>query len=311
MHTSRTILAFLAVTALVGCNQTASVSETQPVIIDLEPVVIQGSDTEVQLVSSLVEEYSKDRADADISVTGGGSAVGIAALLNGEADIANSSRKLKEEEMAIAKEKGMQPVEFIVARDGLSIIVHPSNGVKKLSVEQVGSIFRGDIANWKEVGGKDAQIVLYGRQSTSGTFGFFRDVVVKDDYAASLRQMEGSQAIVDAVAADTNGIGYVGVGYVKDETGALRTDLAVVPISVNDGGEATSPLDSVAVLQGRYPISRPIYQYLAAMPEDGSVIDGLLEFEASAAGKAIIEKMGFYEPSEADKAANALVFGAQ
>lgn len=301
MRASRALSGALSLALLSGCA--GSVTGTQSVII-------QGSDTEVQLVSSLVEAFSALRADADISVTGGGSATGIAALLNGEADIANSSRALNEKERDIAAEKGIDVVEFVLARDGLSVVVHPSNPVGSLTVDQIGAVFRGEITSWKDLGGADAPIVLYGRQSTSGTFGFFRDAVLKDDYAATLRQMEGSQAIVDAVTADENGIGYVGVGYVKDGAGAPRSDLKVLSVAASAGGEAASPLDSAAVLEGRYPISRPIYQYLPAAPAADSVIEAFLAFEASEEGKTIIEKMGFYEPTAADRAANASALGA-
>ncbi len=272
--------------------------------------VIQGSDTEVQLVSSLVEAFTVQFPEADWSVTGGGSAVGIAALLNGETDIANSSRALNEKERLQATEKGMQIAEFILARDGLSVIVHPSNPVKDLTKEEIGAIFRGELTNWGQVGGEDRDIVLYGRQSTSGTYGFFRDAVVKDDYAVTLRQMEGSQAIVDAVSADETGIGYVGVGYAKGEDGNARSDLSVLSVEIAKD-TVVSPLDKEAVQTGRYPISRPIYQYLASKPAADSPLDQFLRFEASDAGESIIESMGFYAPSAADKAANDAVLGAR
>lgn len=275
-----------------------------------ESVVIQGSDTEVQLVSDLAEAFSAVDADADLSVTGGGSAVGIAALLNGDTDIANSSRPLNDKEREQALAKGMEIGEFILARDGLSIIVHPGNAVPSLGVDQIGAIFRGEVTNWKDVGGADKPIVLYGRQSTSGTFGFFRDSVLKADYASSLRQMEGSQAIVDAVAADPDGLGYVGVGYVKDQDGAVRADLKVLPVSLLVGGEAVSSLDEASVLAGKYPISRPIYQYVDGTPAAGSAIERFLRFEASPEGLALVKNAGFYPPTAQDEAANAAFFGS-
>lgn len=277
---------------------------------DRETVVIQGSDTEVQLVSDLAEAFGAQDASADLSVTGGGSAVGIAALLNGETDIANSSRALNGKEREQALSKGIAVSEFILARDGLSIIVHPDNAVPSLGVEQLGRIFRGEVSNWKDVGGPDAPIVLYGRQSTSGTFGFFRDAVLKADYASTLRQMEGSQAIVDAVAADPNGVGYVGVGYVKADDGTVRADLKVLPVSLLIGGEAVSSLDEASVLAGKYPISRPIYQYLGGIPAAESAIGRFLRFEASPAGLAIIKAAGFYPPTAGDTAANAALLGS-
>lgn len=293
----------VALTALLfaACTPAANVLQS-------ESVVIQGSDTEVQLVSALVESFTGAHSEADMSVTGGGSAVGIAALINGEADIANSSRPMSSEEKTAADANGIDVQEFIVARDGLSVIVHPSNEVMSLTVAQLGSIFRGEVINWQDVGGADAPIVLYGRQSTSGTFGFFRDAVMKADYAQSMRQMEGTEAIVDAVAADENGIGYAGVGYVKDEDGGPREEVAVLPMKLEDGTMA-SPLNEEDVLSGRYPIARPIYQYLAEKPAAGSVIDAFIRFESSVEGESIIRSMGFYPVSDADRAANEYVTG--
>lgn len=272
-------------------------------------IVIQGSDTEVQLVSTLVEAFAKTHPDASISVAGGGSAVGIAALINGESDITNASRQMKKEELEQARANNLDPQEYILARDGLSVIVHPDNTIATISLDQLGAIFRGDVTNWKDVGGTDAPIALYGRQSTSGTFGFFRDTVVKGDYASSMRQMEGSQAIVDAVQADRNGVGYVGVGYIKDAAGTAKTGINIVPVSATVGSVAYSPLDKNAVEQELYPIARRIYQYLPMPPMKGSLIEAFLQFESSPEGQRIIEESGFYSLITSDKQQNAAFFG--
>ncbi|TSC58778.1 MAG: phosphate transport system substrate-binding protein [Candidatus Peregrinibacteria bacterium Greene0416_19] len=273
-----------------------------------DTVVIQGSDTEVQLVSALAEAFGARNPGASISVAGGGSAVGIAALINGETDIANSSRAMKPAEIATAKEKGRDPQEFILARDGLSVIVHPSNGLATLTLDHISKMFSGKVTNWKGVGGPDAPIVLYGRQSTSGTFGYFRDAVVKDDYAVSLRQMEGSQAIVDAVAADAHGVGYVGVGYVRGADGRARSDIKALTVSRDGASEAVSPLDMEAVRADRYPIARRIYQYLPAVPAKDSIVEQFLRFEASAEGQAVIGTSGFYPLTANDEAMNQAFF---
>lgn len=273
-------------------------------------IVIQGSDTEVQLVSALVEAFSTLHPEAHMSVAGGGSAVGIAALINGETDIANSSRQMKAEEIAIAKEKGKNPQEYILARDGLSVIVHPSNTVTTLTLAQVGEIYAGKITNWKEVGGTDGPIVLYGRQSTSGTFGFFRDTVVQADYAASMRQMEGTEAVVDGVTADTQGIGYAGIGYVADQDGNPRGDVTILTIASTEGAEAISPLNQEAVMTGKYPIFRRIYQYLPDLPAKDSLIAELLAFESSEEGLTIVQNQGFYPLTAEDAALNKTVLAS-
>lgn len=267
-------------------------------------LTVKGSDTEVQLVSNLSEEFSKQNKEADISVTGGGSAVGIASLLNGEIDIANSSRKMKDEELKIAKDKGLDVQEFVLSIDGLSIILHPSNSIARLSVEDLSKIYQGKVTNWKELGGSDAPIVLYGRQSTSGTYTFFRDSVVKGEYSSKMLNMEGNEAIVDGVKGDVNGIGYVGVGYVKDKDNNVRSDIKVISVSKDAASEAISPLNKDAVKNGQYPISRAIYQYLAHLPIKDSIQDKFLHFEVSNAGQALIEDAGFYSLNDTYMAAN-------
>jgi len=269
-----------------------------------ERLVIKGSDTEVQLVSNLVEAFLEKNPGADISVTGGGSGVGIAALLNGEIDLANSSRKMEAKELEQAKNKGLEIQEFILARDGLSIIVNPENLIQQLSIDQIAKIYKGEINNWKEVGGKNEPIVLYGRQSTSGTYVFFRDFVVKSDYSPAMRNMEGNQAIVDAVKADKNGIGYVGVGYVKDENNQPRRDIKIILVAQNEKSEAVSPLNSEAVKQGKYPIARPIFQYLPHLPQRNSLLERFLRFEMSKQGQEIVKKSGFFSINEEDEQKN-------
>ena len=269
-----------------------------------ESLMIKGSDTEVQLVSNLVEAFLEKNPEADISVTGGGSGVGIAALLNGEIDLANSSRKMEDKELEQAKNKGLEIQEFTLARDGLSIIVHPENPIQQLSIDQIAKIYKGEITNWKEVGGKNEKIILYGRQSTSGTYVFFRNFVVQDDYSPEMRNMEGNQTIVDAVRADKNGIGYVGVGYVKDENNQPRSDIKIIPVAKDKESVAVSPLNSEAIKQGKYPIARPIFQYLPHLPQKNSLLERFLRFEMSEQGQEIVKKAGFFSINEEDEQKN-------
>lgn len=263
-------------------------------------ITIKGSDTEVQMVSNIAEAFAKENPDIKLSVTGGGSGVGIAGLLNKEIDMANSSRLMKDAELQQAKDKNLSIKEFIVARDGITIIVNPENPVKKLNMEQLGKIYKGQITNWQDVGGKEGKIILYGRQSTSGTYSFFRDVVVKDDYSPDMKTMEGNEAIVDSVKSDKAGIGYVGVGYVKDANGKPRTDLSILSLSKDATSSAISPLNVDAVKRGSYPIFRAIYQYLPNMPQKDSGISRFLKFEASDKGQQIVERSGFYTLTRED-----------
>lgn len=267
-------------------------------------LTIKGSDTEVQLVSNLAEAFSQDNPGINISVTGGGSGVGIASLINKEIDLANSSRQMKQEEKDQATSKQLDVKEFILAIDGLTVIVHPNNGISQLSLDQLSNIYKGEVKNWKDVGGNDKPIVLYGRQDTSGTYIFFRDTILKADYAATMKNMEGSQAIVDAVKTDEGGIGYVGIGYAKDENGQAQSDIKILSLMKEMGGEAVSPLDKAAVQNGSYPISRRIYQYMSGLPAKDSVLEKFLLFQMSDEGQNLIEKGGFYSLTDSDKAQN-------
>lgn len=254
-------------------------------------VSLKGSDTELQMFAALAEEFMKSHPDVSVTVTGGGSGTGIAALINGEIDVADSSRKMKDEEIKKAEAHGVEPVEFIVARDGLAVIVHPDNPVTDLTVAQVADIYTGKVTNWNQVGGADAPITLYGRQSTSGTYLYFRDTVLKADYSPHMRNLEGTAAIVASVSQDKNGIGYVGLGYVTD---------AIQVVSL----EGVSPLDKQSVTSGRYVLTRPLYQYSKVLPAKDSGVHALLLFELSDAGQAVVEQTGFLGITDADRAAN-------
>src|SRR3989338_1748124 len=263
---------------------------------------IKGSDTLVQLVSALAEEYSQQDPQVRMTVTGGGSGTGIAALINGEADIADSSRAMKEKEITQAKERGINPSELIIARDMLSVVVNKDNPLSELTLEQISSIFKGETTNWKEVGGNNQEITLYGRQSTSGTYVFFMEDVVKGDYSQNMRNLEGSQAIVEAVKQDKNGIGYDGLGYVVDDDGKVINGLKVIKVARDQNSEYLSPLDYSS--QAEYPISRLLYQYFAKKPEQGSTLYNFLRFELSEKGQEIVTKSGFLPLTLTEKKLN-------
>lgn len=273
----------VAVLLLAGCTtQPENAGNTES-----KSIVIKGSDTEVNMVQALAEEFRNQHPDITISVSGGGSGSGIAALINGEIDIANSSREISQEELDQAKANNIEIGTFIDARDGITVIVHQNNPVEKLTLDQIGKIYRGEITNWKEVGGKDMPITLYGRQSNSGTFTFFRDVAVKGDYASSMRSMNGNSDIINAVAQDETAIGYVGVGYFKQAQNQVKQVLVST-----DGNNYYSSTDLQAIDQKLYPLARPLYQYVK-MPLTQAVKD-FLAFEISEEGQAIVEENGFY-----------------
>ena len=282
------VILFLVVVA-VGCTNQSRI--TGEIVKNIEDIEIKGSDTLLQLVSNLAEAYTEVKPTARISVTGGGSGGGIAALINDEIDIAVASRSIKEKELKQAEERGIKPWEFIIARDMLSVIVNEDNSISKLTVEQVSSIYKGEITNWKEVGGKDQKITLYGRQSTSGTYVFFMEEIVKGDYSAKMRNMEGNQAILDAVKQDQTGVGYVGIGYIVDEKGNQVSGIKIIKIAKDEDSVYVSPLEESK--HSEYPLSRPLFQYLAKKPVKDSPIYNFLIFELSNEGQQIVKKSGF------------------
>ncbi len=252
-----------------------------------EMLQIKGSDTLINLVQRLAEVYMEENPGAYIAVTGGGSGTGVAALINKKCDIANASRLMKPKEMAQASDQGVNVNRVVIAMDGLSVITHPDNPIKKLTVDAIGKIFRGEITNWSDVGGNNTPITMYGRQSNSGTFVFFRDAVLKGDYSQKMNRMNGNAQIVEAVKRDISGVGYVGVGYVKDATG-----LTVLSVAAKVNGEYASPLNSADVKSGKYPITRPLNQYINGSPT--GPLKEFLEFELSSSGQTVVEEEGFF-----------------
>ncbi|MEO0068871.1 MAG: PstS family phosphate ABC transporter substrate-binding protein [candidate division WOR-3 bacterium] len=254
-------------------------------------IIIKGSDTMLNLTQRLGEAFSAVRPDVTVSVTGGGSGVGINAIINREVDIANASRGIKSKEISSARANGVNPVEIVIALDGLSVIVNSKNPVNKLTLQQIGAIYRGEITNWNQLGGPNKKIVLYGRQPNSGTFVFFREEVVKGEYAPIMRQMNGNSQIVEGVKADEGGIGYVGLGYIRNIEG-----IKPVAIARKAGESYVSPTDEADVKSGKYPLTRPLYHYLNGKPK-GVVRDFIL-FELSPEGQKIVEEEGFVPVSE-------------
>ncbi len=258
-----------------------------------EVIQIKGSDTLINLVQRLAEVYMEAHPDASIAVTGGGSGVGIAALIANRVHIANASREIKSKEIAMAKENGVVPYEIAIAIDGLSVIVNSNNPVNHLTMDQVGKIFRGEITNWKEAGGPDLKISLYGRQSNSGTYVFFMEHVLGNkEYSPRMKRMNGNAQIVEGIIADKAGIGYVGVGYVYDDKGNVRQGLKVLSVAMDPKSEPVTPLVPENVKSGKYPIARALYQYTNGKPK--GAVKAFIGFELSPEGQKIVEEMGFY-----------------
>jgi phosphate transport system substrate-binding protein len=250
----------------------------------INKVTVKGSDTMVILSQKWAEVYMKKNPGASIQVTGGGSGVGLAALINGSTDIANSSRPIKPSEVEKLKARyNSMGVEIACAKDGLSVYLNKANTVSTLTIKQIGQIFAGKITNWKEVGGADANIKLYGRESSSGTFGFFKDNVVRTDFSPSCQTLPGTAAIVNAVKKDKYSIGYGGAAYAE----------GVKDCAVKKDDKSAAILPTGATIKNHtYPISRYLYMYLKSKPtgETKAFIDWIL----SPAGQGLIEEVGYF-----------------
>jgi phosphate transport system substrate-binding protein len=272
---TKAILAITALTAtlaLPGAAQAATIT-------------VKGSDTMVLLGQRWAEEYMAKHASTTIQVTGGGSGTGISALINGTTDICQASREMKAEEKSSLKDRyKSDAVETPVARDGLSVYVNATNPVKQLSMDQLRLVFTGKITNWKELGGKDAKIVVYSRENSSGTYVFFKEHVLKNaDYTPRAQSMPGTAAVVNAVARDKNAIGYGGAAYAKG--------IFVVPIKKDDSSPAVKP-DLAHVQDGSYPLSRPLFFYLRDKPAGD--IKAFIDWVLSKEGQDVVTKVGYF-----------------
>ena len=250
-----------------------------------KPISIKGSDTMVIMNARLAEAFMLKSPDTQIQVTGGGSGVGIASLINGTTDIAASSRPIRTSEVDKLKARfATTGFTYPIARDGLSVYLNDSNPVKELTLAQIRGIYTGAITNWKQVGGRDASIILYSRENSSGTYTYFKDNVLGGkDFAPRAQTLQGTAAVVNAVANDANGIGYGGAAYAKG--------IRFAAVKKDDRSPAYLPtLESVR--SGQYPISRYLYLYTRVKPS--KEMKAFLDWAVGAEGQAIVSKTGYF-----------------
>jgi phosphate transport system substrate-binding protein len=280
-------LAPLAAVALAapGCKKKSA--ETTTAIQNI------GSDTMVNLAQAWAEEYAKVAPEVSVEVSGGGSGVGVAALINGTAEIANSSRKLEPKELEDARKNGKDPKEFMVGYDGLAIYVHKDNPLETISMEELAEIYKegGKINKWSDLGvtslpgAKSDDIIRVSRQNNSGTYAYFRETVVgkKSDFKPGSMDMNGSKDVVELVSKTPGSIGYSGLGYA---TGGVK----IIKVSPKKGDPAIAP--SIAtVLDKTYPISRPMFMYTPGEPSPAA--KKYLDWIHSDAGQKIVESTGY------------------
>jgi len=280
----------LLATITLACSPQQDNTNTPIVDAPKAHIEIKGSDTMVNLALAWTEDYQSNHPAVNISITGGGSGTGIAALLNNTVDIANASRRIREEEFATANSLGIDPFEIIVARDAVAIIVNPENPVDQLTLEQVSDIFQGKYDNWQAFGGDDRPIVRVSRESNSGTHMYFLETVLRlgnphskllfDPYTLLLPSSEG---IIAEVRDTPNAIGYDGLAYVTPE-------VKVLGIGTHQDSPYIWP-STDTVSAGTYPISRDLYAYTNGQPQDA--IKDFIEYILSEAGQIILKELGF------------------
>ena len=248
-------------------------------------LTLKGSDTMVQLAQRWAEQYMKAHQGVQIQVTGGGSGTGISALINGTTDICAASRPMKEnEKQKLVAKYDYAGVEVRVARDGITIFLNKENPIKELSLTQIKEIYTGKITNWKDVGGPDRAIILYGRENSSGTYEFFKDHVLKKaDFANDMQALSGTAAVVNAVQRDPNGIGFGGAGYAEG--------LKECAVRAKDDSPAHLP-SKENILSGEYPISRYLYLYLREKPE--GEMKNFLDHVLGPEGQKVVANEGFF-----------------
>jgi phosphate transport system substrate-binding protein len=276
------ILTAVVAIFLAGCGENIDPNEPQGFI------QAKGSDTMVNAIQMVSEEFMKQYPHVFVAVTGGGSGVGIASLINKTCDVASASREMKPKEIEIANQHGVYPREFVVAYDGVAVIVNKNNPVDKLTIEDLHEIFTGEATNWKRFGGKDSHIVTLSREVSSGTHMYFKEEVIqlgkkdsKDEFSKETLLLTSSQAIVEEVAGNEEAIGYLGMGYLSDRTKALQIakDKEFYPPTVEN------------VLKKTYPLSRGLYAYTDGEPQ--GIIKLFIDFTLSPAGQKQFIETGF------------------
>lgn len=279
------LLAFFLLTSCSPASQTGAATPAASFYLENK-----GSDTMVNLALAWAEHYQMKHPEVRISVSGGGSGTGIAALINGTVHIANASRRIKPEEIAEARAHGIEPVEFVVARDAIAVIVHPENPVSRLTLQQVSDIYSGKINNWAEVGGENRPIVRLSRETNSGTHVYFLETVLRLGdknnhtlFAMDTLLLPSSEGIVYELRQNPNAIGYDGLGYVPP-------DLKTMAIARAEGEPYVLP-SIETVNDGSYPIARDLYMYTPGQPS-GPVLE-YLNWILSAEAQAIVAELGF------------------
>lgn len=249
-----------------------------------EGIIVKGSDTVLPLSQAEAEEFMLKHADKSITVIGGGSGVGIAALIDGEVEIAMASRSMKDSEIEKAKQNGIDPLETTIGWDGIAVVVNPGNPVGQLTFTQLKAIYDGNISNWKDVGGEDRKITVISRDSSSGTYEYFKEeILVGSEYRQDALVQPATGAIVQEIAQNRGAIGYIGYAYVDNSVKALALD----------GGEGVFvPATQEKILSGEYPLARQLFYYTNGEPQ--GLTKEFIDYVMSAEGQSIVSEVGYF-----------------
>lgn len=282
MNTKISLLTFILASAVFSsCKNEGAKTETTTTAVS---ITMKGSDTVLPLAQKEAENFMKENAASSITVTGGGSGVGISALQDGTTDIAMASRDLKAGEKLKLQEAGKEIQSATIAYDALAVVVNPANKVQKLTREQIEGIFTGSITNWKEVGGDDEKIIVYSRESSSGTYEFFKEHVMdKKNYASTILSLPATGAIVQSVGQTKGAIAYVGLAY-------LDASIKTIEVSYDQGKVFVAP-SVAAAKDGSYPVSRPLFYFYDKSAE--SKVKAFVDYALSDAGQALVAEIGY------------------
>jgi phosphate transport system substrate-binding protein len=280
---SMVLLLLAAVFIGIGCvdndqNETGDAPTT-----GTSSITVKGSDTVLPLSQAEAEDFMIENPNMRVTVIGGGSGVGFTALIDGEVPIAMASREIKESEMQKAQQKGINPVEHTIAWDGIAVVVNPDNPVSQLTYKQLQGIYDGNISNWKDVGGEDRAIAVITRDSSSGTYEYFKEEILVDrEYRPDALAQPATGGIVQEVSRNKGAIGYIGFAYLDDSTKAVALD----------GGEGFVEANEENILSGEYPLARPLYYYTNGEPQ--GAVKEFVDFVMSPTGQAIVSEVGYF-----------------
>lgn len=262
----------------IGCVDSEDRGEAEELSI-----LVKGSDTVLPLSQAEAEEFMFENPDTTVTVIGGGSGVGIAALIDGEVDIAMASREMKASELENAQANGINPVEHVIAWDGIAVVVNPDNPLSDLTFDQVRSIYNGEISNWAEVGGEDRTITVITRDSSSGTYVYFQENVLEgDEYRQDALVQPATGGIVQEISQNEGAIGYIGFAYLDESIKGLALD---------SGEGAVSPTTET-ITTGAYPLARPLYYYTNGEPT--GLAKDYLDFVLGQQGQEIVLEVGYF-----------------